>query len=82
VAGSVDPECIQMGRSTVLSLEEEAKLVSHLNEMALIGYGYTRLEVVDLASDYAVYLDIRKLDNPFSLRWFYHFRHHSTNSKI
>ena len=73
VAGSVDPECIQMGRSTVLSLEEEAKLVSHLNEMALIGYGYTRLEVVDLASDYAVYLDIRKLDNPFSLRWFYSF---------
>ena len=73
VAGTVDPDCIQMGRSTVLSLEEEAKLVSYLNELALIGYGYTRQEVVDLASDYAVYLDIRKLDNPFSLRWFYSF---------
>lgn len=73
VAGTVDPECIQMGRSPVLSLEEEAKLVSHLKEMALIGYGYTRQEVVDLASEYAADLDIRKLDNPFSLRWFYSF---------
>jgi hypothetical protein len=27
VAGTVDPECIQMGRSPALSLEEEAKLV-------------------------------------------------------
>jgi hypothetical protein len=47
-----------MGRSPVLSLEEEAKLVSHLKEMALIGYGYTRQEVVDLASEYAADLDI------------------------
>jgi len=29
-----------------------------MKEMALIGYGYTRQEVVDLASDYAVDLDI------------------------
>ena len=62
-----------MGRSPELRLEEEAKLVSHLKEMALIGYGYTRQEVVDLASDYAADLDIRKLDKPFSLRWFYSF---------
>ena len=60
-------------KSSVEFLEEEAKLVSHLKEMALIGYGYTRQEVVDLASDYAADLDIRKLDNPFSLRWFYSF---------
>lgn len=73
VAGTVDPECIQMGRSPELSLEEEEKLLSHLKEMALIGYGYTRQEVVDLASDYAADLDIRKLDKPFSLRWFYSF---------
>ena len=32
-----------------------------------------RQEVVDLASEYAAGLDIRKLDNPFSLRWFYSF---------
>ena len=69
MAGSVDSECIQMGRSPVLSLKE----VSHLKEMVLVGYGYTRQEVVDLASDYAVDLDIRKLDNPFSSRWFYSF---------
>jgi transposase len=42
MAGTVDPECKQMGRSPVLSLKEEAKLASHLNEMALIGYSNTR----------------------------------------
>jgi hypothetical protein len=36
VAGTVDSECIQMGRIPVLSLEEEAKLVSHLTEVAMV----------------------------------------------
>ena len=36
VAGTVEPECIQMGRSTVLSLEKETKLVSHLTEVAIV----------------------------------------------
>ena len=36
VAGTVGSECIQMGRNPVLSLEEEAKLVSHLTEVAMV----------------------------------------------
>ena len=36
VADTVEPECIQMGRSIVLSLEKETKLVSHLTEVAIV----------------------------------------------
>ena len=34
VSGEVDPECCSMGKQPLLSLEEEAKLVNHLKEMA------------------------------------------------
>ena len=53
----VDPECCSMGKQPLLSLEEEAKLVNHLKEMAAIGYGYTRQEVADMATDFAIQLN-------------------------
>ena len=36
VARTVETECMQMGRSTVLSLEKETKLLSHLTEVAIV----------------------------------------------
>ena len=54
VAGQVDPECCTMGKQPLLSQEEEVRLVNHLKEMASLGYGYTRQEVADLATDYAI----------------------------
>jgi hypothetical protein len=56
-----------------ICLGEEARLVTHLKEMANIGYGYSRQEVVDVASNFAVYLNKRTRDNPMSLKWFYSF---------
>ena len=53
VLGKIDINTVTTGRALVLSLEEEAKLMSHLKEVAKLGYGYTRQEVVDIASDYA-----------------------------
>ena len=55
------------GRAPVLSLEEEAKLVGHLKEVANLGYGYTQQEVVDIASDYAYALGVRPKDKPLTL---------------
>jgi hypothetical protein len=36
----------------VLCLNKEAKLCEHLKDLASVGYGYTRTEGVNLASDY------------------------------
>lgn len=73
IAGDIDLECCTMGAIPLFSLGEEARLVSHLKEMANIGYGYSRQEVVDVASNFAVHLNKRTRDNPMSLKWFYSF---------
>ena len=48
---------------------EESHIVEHLNAVAKYGYGYTRQEVVELASDYAVQLGKRKPDQPLTIKW-------------
>ena len=57
------------GRAPVLSLDEEAKLIGHLKEVSNLGYGYTRQEVVDIASDYAYALGVQPKDKPLTLNW-------------
>ena len=54
--GSVDPETTVSGPAPVLSQEEEAVFVDHLKFMASVGYGYTRNEVINMTSEYAVSL--------------------------
>ena len=61
------------GALPLFSYEEEKKLVEHLKKMAEYGYGYTRKECIDIASDYAVQLGKRTKDNPLSLKWIYGF---------
>ncbi|XP_056017340.1 uncharacterized protein LOC130053792 [Ostrea edulis] len=56
-------------RSPVLECFEEANLVRHFKTMAAYGYGYTRQESVDIASDYAVHLGKRTMDKPFTMKW-------------
>ncbi|KAH3776232.1 hypothetical protein DPMN_177652 [Dreissena polymorpha] len=48
-------------------------LARHLNSTAVVGYGYSRTEAMNLASDYAVDLGLRDKDHPFTLRWLYKF---------
>ena len=54
-------------------MDEEAKIVHHLKSMASFGYGYTRQEVVDVATDYAVQLGKRTHDTPLTVDWFRRF---------
>ena len=70
VLGKVQPDTVTTGRAPVLSMEEEARIVDHLQTVAKYGYGYTRQEVVDMASDFAVQLGKRTSTYPFTLRWF------------
>ena len=71
--GRVDPETTGSGPAPVLSQEEEAGFVEHLNYMASVEYGYTRSEIVSMASEFAVSLQMRDIDHPFSLKRFRSF---------
>ena len=70
VLGKILPETVTAGRVPVLSLDEEERIINHLKTVALLGYGYTRQEVVDLASDFAVQVRKRIVNNLFTLNWF------------
>ena len=66
--------CTKPGPATLLSQLEEAKLVAHNKDLAAVGYGYTRAEVITMASDYAVHLGKRGEDEKsLSMQWFYSF---------
>ncbi|XP_071123384.1 uncharacterized protein [Mytilus edulis] len=74
VKGRVDPETMKSGPPPLFSLEQEAHLVNHIKKMSHLGYGYTRVEVTALASDYAVSIRLKdKTDKQLSLQWFRSF---------
>jgi hypothetical protein len=54
--GRVDIDTVKSGPQTIFSQEQEAFLTEHLKTMAEIGYGFSRQETINLASDYAVHL--------------------------
>ena len=56
VDNRVSIDCTKTGPEPLLSQIEEAKLVKHLQDLTSVGYGYTRAEVVSMATDYAIYL--------------------------
>lgn len=73
VNGTVPITSSRSGPRPLFTLEEETKLCDHLEFMASIGYGYSRAEVIDLASDYAVSLKKMSGDNKLGRKWFYQF---------
>ena len=51
---------------------EEAECVEHIKEMAYVWYGYTRSEILNIATDYAVHLGKRaKEAKVFNMNWFH-----------
>lgn len=47
VKGQVNPETTQSGPSPIFSKEEECHLVDNIKDMASLGYGYTRQDVIN-----------------------------------
>ena len=70
-SGRVNPEATRSGPSPMFSQEEETQFVEHLKFMALCGYGYSRSEVVDMASEYA--FDLMDRGHPLSFQWYISF---------
>ncbi|KAJ8303400.1 LOW QUALITY PROTEIN: hypothetical protein KUTeg_019796 [Tegillarca granosa] len=66
-------DCVTSGAPSLFSQEQESFLVEHIKTMSQLGYGYTRSEVVTLASDYAVDLGLRDDRKDLTMKWFYNF---------
>ena len=71
--GRINVDVLKSGTPPLFSEEQEALLSGHLKTMAEVGYGYSRQETINLASDYAVCLGLRDKDHPLTNRWLYNF---------
>lgn len=69
VLGKINPETLSSGKVPLFTMLEEAKLAEHFKTIASYGYGYTRQESVDLASDFAYQLGKWTKDHPLTLKW-------------
>ncbi|XP_053388230.1 uncharacterized protein LOC128551405 [Mercenaria mercenaria] len=67
--GNVHPDTTSAGTAPLFDQFQEVKLVNHFKKMAAFGYGYTRQECVDIASDFAVQLGKRRKDKPLTMKW-------------
>lgn len=67
VIGKVDPDCVATGHPPVFSIEEEARISTHLTDVAQYGYGYTRSEVALLATDFGKQLG--KVEKTLTRSW-------------
>jgi hypothetical protein len=59
VDGMISIYTAKSGPASLLSQEEEAKLGSHIKEMAEYGYCYSRAEIIRMSSDYTVFSIMR-----------------------
>jgi hypothetical protein len=73
LSGKVHVDCVTTGAPTLFAQEQEALLARHIQTMAEVGYGYSRQETINLASDFAVSLGLRDRNHPLTDRWLYQF---------
>lgn len=73
VRGKVDIDTTRSGPRTVFSQTQEAYHARHLIVMGEVGFGYSRQETLNLASDYAFHLGTRDRAHPLGYAWFYGF---------
>ena len=74
VDNRISVDTTSSGPSPLFNQMREAELEEHIKDMAYVRYGYTRSEILNMATDYAVYLGKRANDDKvFSMNWFYGF---------
>ena len=74
VDNRISIDTLSSGPPPLFNQIQEAKLVEHIKDMAYVGYGYTRSEILNMATDYAVHLGKRASDDKvLSMNWFYGF---------
>jgi len=70
ILGKVDLDTVKSGPDPLFSQEQEALLCNHIKTMAEVGYGYSRQETMNLASEFAVQLGLRQEGTLLTDKWF------------
>lgn len=74
IKGYVDPDALcKTGPDTTLTQEQEEVLVSHVETMAELGYGYSNNKLKHLAGEMAYDLKAKQYNKPMSNNWLYGF---------
>lgn len=73
VVGRIDEETLKSGPETLFTQQEQARIVEFVSYTAELGYGFTRAELLEVASDLAIHLGKRDKLHPLSMFWFYDF---------
>ena len=60
VKGYINPQTFQSGGETVLTKEEKATLVNHVETMAQLGYGYSNIQLQHRSGELVFDMDRRK----------------------
>lgn len=71
VDGQISIDVVSLKPPPLFTQEQESYIVEHIKMMSEIGYEYTRAEVLNLASDYAVDLGIREKGKDLTMKWYY-----------
>ena len=73
VRGRINPSTSHSGPPPLFTKAEEKNLVDHIIFLSEIGVGYTRRQVIDLATDYAKHIGKKDGNTALTPRWFYNF---------
>lgn len=73
VDGHISIDVVLSGPPPLFTQEQELYINEHIKTMSEIGYGYTRAEVLNQASDYAVDLGIREKRKDLTMKCYYNF---------
>lgn len=71
VDGQISIDVVSLKPPPLFTQEQESYIVEHIKTISEIGYEYTRAEVLNLASDYAVDLGIREKGKDLTMKWYY-----------
>ena len=70
-AGKVSQDLFCTGHPTIFSKDQELKLKDHILNMTYMGYGYSRVELIVIASDMAHFLKLLPPSDRLSESWLY-----------
>ena len=73
IKGKVGLQKTRSGPAPVLGMKEENKLVEYLQLLTDFGYSFSRADVINLATDFAVVLGKRDPSDTFTHQWYYSF---------
>lgn len=71
VKGKVKSLMTKSGPGPVLGMEEEGRLVEYIQQMCQYGYSYSRTDIINIASDFAIILGKREPSDGLTHQWYY-----------